>query len=300
MGSGTPRVVVVTRPSDYEELLVRHGTREQARFFLTQRGQELEEVESRHQQLSSVLTRVSQAVPMRWRRTRVPRAELSRFVWEPDDIVVPVGQDGLVANVAKSLDGQRVIGVNPDPARVAGVLMRHSIEAFERVLHRTVEGHATIETRTMVAAEFDDGQRLLALNELFVGQRTHQSARYRIAIAQQAERHSSSGLIVTTGTGASGWARSIARERATPLPLPTPTDRALAFFVREAWPSPATGTSITEGTLAHDAQLSVISEMNEGGVVFGDGLEDDRLTFGWGLRARIGVARETLRLVVAA
>jgi len=300
VGSGTPRVVVVTRPSDYEELLVRHGTREQARFFLTQRGQALEEVESRHQQLSSILTRVSQAVPMRWRRTRVPRAELSRFVWEPDDIVVAVGQDGLVANAAKSLDGQRVIGVNPDPARVAGVLMRHSIEAFERVLHRTVEGHATIEARTMVAAELDDGQRLLALNELFVGQRTHQSARYRIATAQHAERHSSSGLIVTTGTGASGWARSIARERATPLALPTPTDRALAFFVREAWPSPATGTSITEGTLADDAQLSIISEMNEGGVVFGDGLEDDRLTFGWGLRARIGVARETLRLVVAA
>lgn len=301
MASPTPRVVVVTRPTDLEELVARHGTRGQARFYLEQRDQRIEEVEARHRAREEVLARVSQAIPLRWRRSRIGRADLSRFVWEPEDLVVAVGQDGLVPNVAKYLDGQRVIGVNPEPDRVAGVLVRHGIDAFEAVLRRTAEGRAAIEERTMVEARLDDGQRLLALNEVFVGQRTHQSARYRIGRMGASERHSSSGLIVATGTGSSGWARSIARERAAEIPLPEPTARTLAFFVREAWPSIATGTSITEGLLEGERDaLEVTSEMSDTGVVFGDGIEDDRLAFGWGVRARIAIARERLRLVVAA
>ena len=294
-----PRVVVVTRPSEYQELLVRHGTREQARFFLAQRDQHIDEVQMRHVVMDVILTRVSQAIPMRWRRVRISRADLSRFVFEPDDFVVPVGQDGLVANVAKYLDGQSVIGINPFPAVNPGVLVRHAPEAFEDVLHRTVRGQATIEERTMVEARLDDGQRLLALNEIFVGHRTHQSARYRIGYARRSERHSSSGLIVATGTGATGWARSIARDRSHTVTLPAPTARELVFFVREAWPSPATGTDLTEGPLDPDHPLQLTSEMNEGGVLFGDGIEDDRLLFNWGLRAQLAPARERLHLVVA-
>jgi NAD kinase len=71
----------------------------------------------------------------------------------------------------------------------------------------------------MAHARLDDGQQLLALNEIFVGHRTHQSARYRIRPAdEQEERHSSSGVIVSTGTGATGWARSIQRSAQTGLP----------------------------------------------------------------------------------
>jgi hypothetical protein len=136
------------------------------------------------------------------------------------------------------------------------------------------------------------------MNEIYVGHRTHQSARYRIARDSKSERQSSSGLIIATGTGATGWARSISRERTAHVDLPKPEDRAVAFFVREAWPSPATGTEITEGLLAEPSALSIASEMNDGGVLFGDGMEDDRLAFGWGIRATVGVARERLRLVV--
>src|SRR5579883_1895598 len=134
-----PRVVVVTRPTDLEELVFRHGTREQARFFLARHDQSIDEVEARHRAFEAVLTRVSQSIPTRWRRARLRRAELAGFVWEPGDLVVAVGQDGLVPNVAKYLDGQLVIGINPDPTRVAGVLVRHAAEALEELLHRAHE-----------------------------------------------------------------------------------------------------------------------------------------------------------------
>ena len=103
--------------------------------------------------------------------------------------------------------------------------------------------------------------------------------------------------MVTTGTGATGWGRSIALERHSKLAMPAPAERALAFFVREAWPSVATGATLTEGLIGPDASLSISSEMNDGGVVFGDGIVADRIEFGWGRRLDIKIAADRLRLV---
>ncbi len=292
-----PRVVVVTRPTDWQALVERHGTPQQARFFLEGRGQRAAEVEERHQRFLEALQRVLQAVPLQWRRSQVTRADLAAFVFEPADLVLALGQDGLVANVARYLDGQLVLGVNPDPESVDGILVRHSPAAVPDLLRAAAAGRCRTEARTMAEARLDDGQRLLALNEVFVGNRTHQSARYQIRLGDQEERQSSSGLILATGTGATGWARSIDLQRRAHVGLPQPTDCKLAFFVREAFPSRTTGTRLDGGELAAGESLEVVSEMNEDGVIFGDGIELDRLDFAWGRTAVLGVAGERLQLV---
>jgi hypothetical protein len=292
-----PRVVLVTRHSVLEDVLARHGTRQQAAFFLRSRGQDLDEVERWHQRREQAVGGVLGTLPRSWRRTRLGRDQLSRFLFEPNDIVVAVGQDGLVANVAKYLDGQVVIGVNPDPERLPGVLVRCSPELGPQLVRLAGEGQdLDIECRTMVQARLDDGQVLRALNEIFVGHPSHQSARYRIRIGEQEERHSSSGVIVSTGTGATGWASSICRQRHEPPPLPRPTHGWLAFFVREAWASPTTGTQICGGAVADGEHLMLTSEMPTGGVVFGDGIESDALAFPWGERVAIGLAPVALQL----
>jgi NAD kinase len=295
--TAAPRAVVVTRPTDFESLLARHGTREAARFFLKTRGRDIAEVEQGHLRFVEALHGVLGSIPPKWRRSRVDRVDLCRFVFEPQDIVVAVGQDGLVANAAKYLDGQLVVGVNSDPDRFDGVLVPHRPQGAGKILLAAADRHVEVEQRTMVEATLDDGQRLLALNEVFVGHRTHQSARYRVRVDEHEERQSSSGIVVSTGTGATGWARSIHRAYHAPLGLPAPTEPQLAFFVREAFPSVATGTSIATGIVAAGDELAVVSEMNDGGTLFGDGIEDDRLEFGWGVAAHVRVARERLQLV---
>jgi NAD kinase len=291
-----PRVVVVSRASERDELLLRHGTLQQARFHLESHGQRLDELLERHALLEAALHAVTAALPPRWRRTRVLRHELDRFLFDPDDVVIAVGQDGLVANVAKYLRGQPVIGVNPSTALNAGVLVRHPPEATGDLLAMFARGQLVCEERTMVQARLGDGQTLLALNEIFIGHRTHQSARYRLAFGERDERHSSSGLIVVTGTGASGWAKSIAQAR-TPAPtLPGPLDAELAFLVREAWPSLTTGASLVDGCIRPGERLLVTSEMNEGGTVFGDGIEADRLELPFGQTVELARAEQWMSL----
>jgi hypothetical protein len=52
----------------------------------------------------------------------------------------------------------------------------------------------------------------------------------------------------------------------------------------------ASGTSIEQGLLPEGRGLEIVSEMNEGGTIFADGIEDDRLDFAWGMRLQVALA----------
>lgn len=309
-----PRAVLVHRTTEYEELLARHGTHGQAAFFLSTRGRSLDEVARRHHLARRALTDVAAAVPLTWRRSRVERADLDRFLFAPEDVVVVVGQDGLVANAAKYLSGQPVIGIDTEPGRNPGVLVRHRTRDAGALLRSASAATGRADALTMVEAVADDGQRLVALNEIYLGPPGHQTARYRIgpdtgpadamtpgagrpqASSGTGEAQASSGVLVGTGTGATGWLRSLWQERGGALRLPAPSDPRLLWFVREAWPSPVTGTSLTAGDLGPGQGLRLTVESDRM-VVFGDGMESDALELTWGQAVRLGISPTSLRLV---
>lgn len=285
-----PRLVVVHRRTRLAELLEVHSTLGAVEFFLSGRGLGIEALRAADEAQRRTLDAVSNAVPAQWRHAEVERGQLSRFLFEPDDLVVVVGQDGLIPNVSKYLRDQPVLGIGPG---TPGVLCRHSPGDLRDLLAGRTRPET--EVRTMVEAIVDDGQRLRALNEIFAGDRGHQSARYDLRIGKRAETQSSSGVVVGTGTGAGGWLASLWGQNRPGFGLPGATSGELAYFVREAWPSGTTGTSLTAGLLAEGEGLELSARSTL--VVFGDGIERDFLRLEWGQGLTVRKAEGGLKLM---
>ncbi len=297
MTSLAPRAVLVTRQTEYQALLAAHGTRGQVAFFLKNRDQSIEMIEDRHADFLIALQKTRLSVPNDWSIANGDRDDLDRFLFTANDIVIAVGQDGLVANLAKYVTHQPVIGVTPDALGSEGVLTATKITALNQMLRAIEHGEAKTHARTMVEANLGGGETLAALNELFIGHHSHQSAKYLLTIGDAEEFQSSSGVIVTTGTGATGWARSIMTATDNFIDV-QPDDPAAVFFAREPWPSKSSGCTLKFGEIWHQETLQITSRINEGGVIFADGVEQDYLKFDWGRRASISVSNRTLNLVV--
>lgn len=296
-----PRIVLVRRTTEYESLLKEHGTPQMASFKLKAMGLELGEVEQLHHTVLAAAAHVLGAVPTTWRKAWVLREDLDRFRFDPSDVIMAVGWDGLVPNVAKYLTGQPVFGVNP--FSVAQKMMQWD-PASAGLAYKDLEGvlKDRIENRTMVKVSLSDGRSLVALNEIFCGHRSHQSAKYDITHDGRTEYHSSSGMIVSTGTGMTGWALSLSKAMQIDVPRlyasVEPTAEQLLFMVREAWTGPGTRTSIQHGIVSSRKPLTVVSKTQDGGILFGDGIESDYLDFNWGEKAVFAPSEQALRLVV--
>ena len=192
-----PRCVLVERQTEFRDLLARHGTREQARFFLAQRGLALADVEERHLHHEELRARVLGAIPPAWRTATVLRPDLDRFLFAADDIVLVLGP-GRAGGQRRQVP-RRPAGDRAQPG--AGPLPRRARQPAARGGRRPVrrpDGGRGARSRSgrWCRPASTTARTLLALNEIFVGHRSHQSARYRLAVGDRHEHQSSSGLIV--------------------------------------------------------------------------------------------------------
>jgi NAD kinase len=303
------KVVLVTRRTRLEELVNRHLTASQAKFYIEHLGADFGDYETEQATYLEARRTVIEALERRCLVQVVDRTFLPTFLFGPDDIVVALGQDGLVANAMKYLDGQPLVGVNPDPRRYDGVLLPFTPREVSRVLPEVIAGRRAVKAVTMAKATLSDAQVLYAVNDLFVGPKTHTSARYEIALNGIKETQSSSGIIVSTGLGSTAWMRSILTGASMLMQAQSTHSKPAAFeavswdapflrfAVREPFPSVATQTSLVCGEADGRSPLIVRSLMAENGVIFSDGVESDFLEFTSGVTATISVAERQGQLV---
>ena len=198
------RLVLVTRRTRLEELIDRFNTRGQAKFYIEHAGGDFAEYEREHDAYSKALDRVRHELDVGLPLQVLDRPLVTTYTFSAQDVVVTLGQDGLVANVAKYAGAQPIVGVNPDAERFDGVLLPFRPEEVNAVVTRVLNGRSTARHVTLAEARLTDGQKLLAFNDLFVGMRSHTSARYRIRAGEAQEAQSSSGVLISTGAGSTG------------------------------------------------------------------------------------------------
>ncbi len=241
MGLLPPTIAVVTQPTRLEGLVARWATRSAAKFRLKQavlheralrtprsrhstRGAETtaelaedqeageaafasyeQEDRAQHGTLDQLKKELDLGYPLKF----VAREYLPTFDFRGCIAIVVVGRDGLVANAAKYVGDLPIVAVNPDPQRIDGVLLPFYVRQARQAVQRAAENRAKIREVTLAEVNLNDGQRMLAFNDFFIGCQSHVSARYVLRVDKQAEPQSSSGLLVSTGAGSTGWLSSV-------------------------------------------------------------------------------------------
>ncbi|RUA16954.1 MAG: hypothetical protein DSY55_03080 [Clostridia bacterium] len=302
------KIVLVTRKTRLEGLIERFNTRAQAQFYIEHNGGDFTLFQLEHERYYQAVHRLQKGLKALARLHVIERQFLPTFIFARSDLVVTIGIDGLVVNTAKYLSGQPVIAVNPDPEHIDGVLLPFTVGKAIAAARRALAETPHTQAIPLAEARLNDGQRLLAFNDLFIGRSDHKSARYRISFDGRSERHSSSGVIVSTGVGATGWLSSLFNMangmnsffgkgcKLTPPTLKR-TDDALLFVVREPFISKTSAASLVCGAITPKKPLSLESTMPDGGVIFSDGVLDDYLDFNAGHVAQIGLAAQKVKLV---
>ena len=239
---------------------------------------------------------------------RVDRSFVPNYDFGSSEVVVVVGQDGLVANTAKYVGNVPIVAINPDPARIDGVLLPFQVKAARTIVRRVLDGKSKQRAVTLAEVSLNDSQRLLAFNDLFIGAASHVSARYVLETATGSEAQSSSGIIVSTGAGSTGWMSSVFNmaqglaqfqgQDAGPRPALAWEDRRLIWTVREPFVSKRSQANLVAGWVDDVSELVIESLMPDGGVIFSDGIESDFLPFTSGTIARVRVSAQRANLVV--
>ena len=295
------KIVLVTQQTRLEELVKRFNTKEQAKFYVEHHGADFHDYELEHKTYYNAVRTATDFLESYGRLQRIDRKYLPNYLFGTSDLVIAIGRDGLVANTMKYLSTQKIIGVNPDPKRWDGVLLPFSADDIEKIIPEVYANKRKTKKVTFATAILNDGQKLSAVNDLFIGQKTHISARYSISLSGKSEIQSSSGIIVSTGLGSTGWLKSIIAgangienhfrgERTNIGHTEMQWDANYLYFtVREPYPSTSTGASISFGRIEGGSYLTINSLMPENGVIFSDGVESDYLEFNSGAVAQIGV-----------
>lgn len=301
------KIVIVTRRTRLEELVERFNSRGQARFYIEHSGGDFRDYEREHDTYRAALDRLRRDLDLGLPRQVMDRSLVPTYLFGTSDLVVTLGQDGLVANTAKYAGALPLVGINPDPDRFDGVLLPFTVPQARDAVVATMEARAPVRQVTLAEVELNDRQRLLAFNDFFIGARSHVSARYVIHRAGGSEPQSSSGVLISTGAGSTGWMSSVFNMAAgvtrfagghagDGLRLDW-EDRRLLFAVREPFVSRTSTATLVAGMLDEGEDLVIESRMATNGVIFSDGIEADFLQFNTGAVATIRAASRRAMLV---
>ncbi len=305
--NGIHKVVIIKKKTRLEELVARFNTVDQAEFYVEHMGADFRDYRDEHDNYYKALEAVRNDAKLFARVQEIDNEYIPNMIFGEKDIVITLGQDGLVVNAMKYLNGQPLIGVNSDPLRWNGDLSVFHPDEMRDVIPAVIGNAYRSTDITMAKACTKDGQELYAVNDFFVGVEDHTSARYKISFGEKTENQSSSGIIISTPLGFGGWHKSVLaqfRGMARAFGLGEIKEKPVGWYeqeliyqVREPFPSVSTRADLVYGSIAGGEKLKVVSNMPEKGIVFSDGVPEDSIEFRSGMEVTIEVADRKGKLV---
>jgi len=142
------KLIIVTRKTRLLELVERFNTGSQAKFYIEHAGGDFADYEREEDAYRRSLDVLRNSLQFDIPRQLVDRGLIPTFQFQKEDLVVTLGQDGLVANTAKYVGSQPIVAVNPEPARFDGVLLPFAPEEARSAVAKVMEAKAPIREIT--------------------------------------------------------------------------------------------------------------------------------------------------------
>lgn len=303
------RAIVIRDKTRLEQLIERFNSKAQAKFYIENSGADFNYYEQEHDAFYKSLEHVQNTLSQFLKFKVLYRSFLPTYIFTENDLIIVLGQDGLLANTAKYVNGLPLIGINPDSERYDGILLKHTPDQLDNLVKTVLKKSFDTKKVTMAKAELNDGQTLLAFNDFYIGVNSHVSSRYSIAYDGKKERQSSSGVIVSTGAGSTGWLSSVFNMANNINQFQNKTskcyrakldwdDDKLIFVVREPFLSKMSKINIGYGVITKTKTLKIESNMPTKGVIFSDGIESDFLNFNSGSSVKISISDTKANIII--
>ena len=265
------RVYIACKKTTLEFLQERYGQdypRQVGLFDL-----DIDEVESEHEEHYRTLDSLVDAL----REAGIEPRVLARRIYltgsfDGSDLVVSFGGDGEMLDVSRYITGSEpVLGIR-STSRSRGYLLLSPALGFRDMAARLVGGDFRVESWTRIKGVLENGFHRIedhALNEVYAGDRfSVGTSRYTLRIDDREERHRSSGVLVVTGTGSTGWYANIVKNDGGGFGYGRPFPRTsvqLRYLVRD--PIRIDELELTHGAIEPGMDFSIKSTMNSDGVL---------------------------------
>lgn len=180
------------------------------------------------------------------------------------DLVVTIGGDGTILEVARQVEGVPLLGVNSAPETSLGLFCGADRKTIREQLARALHGVLPRTPLARLALEVN-GERVWVLNDVLYAHRNPAAmSRYILSIRGRAEEQRSSGVWVATAAGSTGGIHS-AGGRVLPL-----TSKKMQYLVREPFVQGRERPRLLRGILPPIHKIVLWSKMRQG-MIYVDG-----------------------------
>ena len=222
----------------------------------------------------------------------VRRTNLTPQTCKDADLIIVVGGDGTFLKTTRHVfDDTPVLPVSSDTKYNEAFYSKATPQDFAKKFEKLINGKSTTVKLPRLEAKINGKTaKALAVNEVFVGSaHPYQTSRYVLKVKRKEEFQKSSGVLITTRSGRTGWAMSAAKKR---LNVPK---NGLGYVVREPYSGRLTKPKLLQGVLTPQNKIKIKSSMHRGIVVIDSSSKE--LKFTDGSKLEVTISKKTLTLV---
>lgn len=226
----------------------------------------------------------------------IARDDLAESVNQDADLVIAFGGDNHFVYVSHFAKSAMILGINSDPQRSDGALTSLTADQCEEALQALTRGDYSIEEWPRLEALVNGKPLPLTTSELFVGERERvYMSRYVLKHGDVEETQKSSGLLITTGAGSTGWYDSACRYLHPDGNVFARTEPKFVFLATEPSKGRLNRSKLLEGTVQAGESLRIQSLNDSSGLVSVDSL--DEVLFSRGATLEVRISPHALKVI---